>query len=249
MRQFLRLCRAEQYKMKHTILPILHWFIPLIGSAVFLLYYRSTQWESVMQLSGFVQMMGLVFPFLVSLVCSRSITLEESNHMQIFLGGSAGRVPSLLAKCVVLQLAGLAAVIVGIGIFAFGEHVLLGNTDIPNILYIGSVTGLWLGSLVLYPIHLFLCMRFSKSVSMGIGVAQSVLSALLITGLGDGIWQFFPSSWSMRLSTYALSDLLFSEQVLEEGIICLLISVVVCVIISLWFHFRGEMASMSVGDE
>ena len=251
MRTWIRLLRAERYKMKHTILPVMHVGIPLTGSILLLLYYRATSLNGIEQVSGFIEIVGMGFPFLVSLICSRSMMLEEGNHYQTFLGGSATRTTSLSVKCIVLQLLGFLAVILGIGSFALGERYLLGNADFPVMVYPAAALALWLGSLIQYPIHLFLNMRFSQSVSMGIGVAQSVLAALLVTGLGEGIWQFIPCSWSIRMSIELLKRMMipgagFSKR---EGIICLLISVVVCVIIFVWFHYKGENASAASMSE
>lgn len=248
MRQFARLCMGECYKTKHTIIPALHIGIPLVGSAVLLLYYQFSEVETIARLSMFSQLMGLVFPFVVSLVCACQTGLEEDSHFQTFLGGSGGWLLSFWAKCLVLQIAGGMAVIIGIGSFALGEIHLLGNTDLPLIVYMEIVAGLWLGSLIQYPIHLFLNMRFSQSVSMGIGVIQSVLAALLITGLGEGIWQFLPCSWSIRFSSEILKRFLGVGTYLGVGIFGL-ITIGVCAIISLWFQYRGELAAASAHAE
>lgn len=248
MRQFARLCMGECYKTKHTIIPALHIGVPLVGSAVLLLYYHSSKVETLVQLSTFSQLIGLVFPFIVSLVCACQIALEEGGHFQTFLGGSGGWLCSFWAKCLVLQIAGGAAVVIGMGSFAWGERCLLGNVDIPSILYMEIAAGLWIGSLIQYPIHLFLNLRFSQSVSMGIGVTQSVLAALLITGLGEGIWKFLPCSWSIRFSSEILKGFLGLGTDFGWGIFGL-ISIGVCAIISLWFQYRGELSAASVHAE
>lgn len=237
MRHFLRLYRAEWYKMRHTIIPALHICVPLTGSLAFLLYYMARPWNGAVQLSGFVQIVGLVFPLLVSLIVSRSVGLEEANHYQVFLGGNAGRISSLLAKCIVLQTAGLGAVILGVGSFALGEMLLLGNYDVSGVTYFSSAAGLWIGSFTLYPIHFFFSMRFSKSVSVAMGTVQSVLAGLLITGLGEGVWQFVPCSWSIRLTSMFLVN---GVSVWQELKICLLISMLICVIIFIWFVLRSD---------
>ena len=248
MRQFARLCMGECYKAKHTIIPVLHIGVPLVGSVVLLLYYHSSKVETMVQLSTFSQLIGLAFPFIVSLVCACQTGLEEGNHFQTFLGGSGGWLRSFWAKCLMLQIAGGASVVIGMGSFALGERYLLGNADLPSVLYMEIAAGLWLGSLIQYPIHLFLNMRFSQSVSMGIGVMQSVLAALLITGLGEGIWQFLPCSWSIRFSAEVLKRFLGLGTDFRWGIFGL-ISIGVCAIISLWFQYRGELASASLQEE
>lgn len=248
MRRFIRLCMGECYKTKHTIIPALHIGIPLAGSMVLLLYYRASGAETIISLSTFTQLTGLAFPFIVSLICACQTALEEGNHFQTFLGGSAGWLCSFWAKCLVLQIAGGMAVLIGIGSFALGATYLLENAALPGRFYMEMAAGVWLGSLIQYPIHLFLNVRFSQSVSMGIGVIQSVLAALLITGLGEGIWQFIPCSWSIRLSAEILKSFLGLGADFEWGIYGL-ISIGVCAIISLWFQYRGELASASLQAE
>ena len=61
-----------------------------------------------------------------------------------------------------------------------------------------AALAMWMGSLPLYWIHLFLTLRFSKNLSLGFGVAEMLISALLLTGLGTGILVFFP--WFMGIS-------------------------------------------------
>lgn len=57
--------------------------------------------------------------------------------------------------------------------------------------YVRLTGTLIFGSVPLYLEHLFLNLIFPKTVSQCVGVAQSVVSALFLTGLGEGRWQFF----------------------------------------------------------
>ena len=82
----IHMMRAEWQKMRHTILLPIHVAVPLLGSGVFLLYYWMGNRHGITEISGFMQIMGTVFPFLAAIVCSRSIQLEEDNHFQSFLG-------------------------------------------------------------------------------------------------------------------------------------------------------------------
>lgn len=160
--------RAEWQKMRHTILLPIHVAVPLLGSGVFLLYYWIGNRHGIAEISGFMQIMGTVFPFLAAMVCSRSIQLEEDNHFQTFLG-TAKRSKALLAKCAVLHILSLAAVLLAIGSFAVGYYVLFYAEIMKNG---GAVWGqsigwifwefwgmaalaMWMGSFPLYWIHLF----------------------------------------------------------------------------------------------
>ena len=71
------------------------------------------------------------------------------------------------------------------------------------------------------------------------GVAQSVVSALFLTGLGEGRWQFFPATWSARGIRYC-NDPVNGKRVL----FCLLLLFLMCVIIGVWFHkYEGRQCN------
>ncbi|MBO5524541.1 MAG: lantibiotic immunity ABC transporter MutG family permease subunit, partial [Roseburia sp.] len=154
-----------------------------------------------------------------------------------------GRKRVLAAKWLVLLGMELFALVLAVGSFAAG-FALLGKGKLPLSLWL-TVTGvLWFGSFLLYLWHLFLNLRFSKTISMGVGMAESLISALLLTGLGDGIWQYVPASYSARGSLEILR-IYFTEGkgkeisgvFMRQFLVNLLITVVVCVIIFLWFQF------------
>ncbi len=53
--------------------------------------------------------------------------------------------------------------------------------------YLWGTLLVYVSNIFIYIFHLFLSLRFNKDVSIGIGIVESMLSCLLITGLGDGI--------------------------------------------------------------
>lgn len=259
----VHMMRAEWQKIQHTILLPIHVVIPLLGSGLFLLYYWIGDRYGITEISGFLQIMGTAFPFLTAIVCSRSIQLEEDNHFQTLLG-TMKRAKTLFAKCAVLHFLSLAAVLLATGSFALGYYVLFYTEIMKDA---GQVLGqsvgqifwefwgmtalaMWLGSFPIYWIHLFLNLRFSKNISLGFGVAEMLLSALLLTGLGTGIWYFLPCSWSSHFSTEVLRG--YVNQIRWETAgnsiwnlswlpICLLIASALCGILSLWFHqYQGR---------
>ncbi len=58
--------------------------------------------------------------------------------------------------------------------------------------------------LPIYLIHLFVGMSFGKGASMGLGIAGSLIAALMITGLGDATWKYIPWAWGVRAMDYTL---------------------------------------------
>ena len=58
--------------------------------------------------------------------------------------------------------------------------------------------------LPIYLIHLFVGMSFGKGASMGLGIAGSLIAALMITGLGDATWKYIPWAWGVRAMDYTV---------------------------------------------
>ena len=97
--------------------------------------------------------------------------------------------------------------------------------------------------LPIYLIHLFVGMSFGKGASMGLGIAGSLIAALMITGLGDATWKYIPWAWGVRAMDYTVlawdSPKLYA-QVKTDFFSGMIISVccTVCLLIAslVWFH-------------
>ncbi len=97
--------------------------------------------------------------------------------------------------------------------------------------------------LPIYLIHLFVGMSFGKGASMGLGIAGSLIAALMITGLGDATWKYIPWAWGVRAMDYTVlawdSPQLYA-QVKTDFFSGMIISVccTVCLLIAslVWFH-------------
>lgn len=98
MKEFTGLVYAEFYKMRHTMLLMLHVIIPVFGILVFLCYYKMSphRWED--ELSSYLMVLTTAFPFIISIVCAQSVSLEEDNHFFVFLGMPVRRGNAFLAK-------------------------------------------------------------------------------------------------------------------------------------------------------
>jgi len=236
MKEFFRSIRAELVKMRHTFLYPLHLFAVLCGSGIFLLYYRkaiSSEWSQICALG---EVIGIALPLAVSLVCAGSVRLEEENHFQVFLAGTVRKAWAFGVKCLILWLMGALTVMGTAACFAGGSVLLYGREWIPAGDFWTLVLILCAGSVPLYLEHLFLNLRFSGAVSLGVGTIQFVLSALFLTGLGNGRWQYFPSTWSARgVALYA--GFAANREPGETIGICLLIMAALYAIIRTWFYF------------
>lgn len=202
MKEFVRLVCSEFYKMRHTIFFWLHLLVPVFGILLFLCYYGVSPhgWES--ELSGYVTVLTTVFPFIISIVCSKGVSLEEGNHFLVFLGTAVKRRNAFLSKWFVCFFMGLLGTALAVGGFMAGYSLLLRRVRFDAGLCLNMILIMWLSSMGLYFLHIFLNLWKPGSVSVCVGAAESIVSALMLTGLGDGLWQFLPCAYGGHWEGY-----------------------------------------------
>lgn len=246
MGEIWRFTKAEYRKMKGTYLPLIFAGVPLLGCGLFLLYYSFSPWDTESEIMAYAEAMGAALPFLISLLSALSVEMEERNHFQTFLGTARKKKSALLGKYIALLLCTFFSFLLAVGIFGAGFTFLLGKEGMTPGLCVKLIFALWLPSAALYGIHLFLDLTFPRSVSIAVGTGESLISALFLTGLGDGLWTFVPASWSARWAAYVtgmeLNDTY--RKMVQENLnlkgnakICLLITFLLCAIILVWFRF------------
>src|SRR5699024_9966423 len=102
-----------------------------------------------------------------------------------------------ISKGILLIILGVLATVLSVIGFYIGFSF-IDNSFFPITVYL-LVALILIGSNIFeYILHFFLSFRFSNNISIGIGILESLISALFLTGMGDGRWPFFPSSWSSR---------------------------------------------------
>lgn len=237
----MRVLKAEFYKMRHTFLVPIHVIVPVVADVLFLAW---TRMSAQLQFSVFVQAVGVAFPALSALICAGSVELELPGHFQGFLMVPGRKESALLARWITLHGMAFMAVMGATIIYGAGNRLILGDMEIPFSVFLKAGVLLWMGSLPLYLEHLFLNLRFSKMVSLAVSVGQTLVSALFLTGLGTGRWQYVPCTWSARGTSLYLAEkfnrraaLGASATELHEILTCVLMGVSLCAIIFIWFHF------------
>lgn len=204
MKEFIRHMRGEIMKMRRTALPTLHLAVPLLGILLFLAYYRATSYSCQGEVSGYITVLTTALPFMISIVCILSVSLEERNHFCVFLGTAVKKRNVFLAKWSVLSGLGLGAVILAVSGFMAGYSCVLGKSKFDAGWCLAVSGCMWLCGQGQYLIHLYLNFSCSKSLSLCVGAEESLVSALMLTGLGDGIWQLLPCAFGGRWEGYLL---------------------------------------------
>lgn len=243
MRELGRSLLAEFQKTKRLPIRIMHFGIPVSVTVAFLAYYRYSPWNAYEKVAAYFQIMGIGFPFLIGLFCAMTSEQEQSaGGFQEMLAGS-GRVNVFWGKLLLYILSGLFSVV--FAGFLFGavcpeniQNVLFEDRQRMILFDTKAALALWGSSLFLYILHLFLAFRFSESVSMVLGIIESLVSALFLTGMGDGIWMFVPASWASRMVTGLLlvesGGIIPLEEFKAAVEICVLLTVGGGVCFSIW---------------
>ncbi|AKL96111.1 antibiotic ABC transporter permease protein [Clostridium aceticum] len=241
MLQLIKLIKADIMKLKSTQMIWMHLYIPLLGLIIFLGYYSVTPWSSFGKISVYLQVLCIVFPVLIAIITSMVADQEyTAGGFQNILISSEPKYLTFTSKLILFLLLGTLSTILAVMGFYIGYSFIENNIYPININL--AVVGILIGSNVfLYIIHFFLSFRFSKGVSIGVGIAESLASALFLTGMGDGRWPFIPSSWSIRfveslLMKYQNVGSIFIDPDLYLGVIIAIVATILSfVTMSVWF--------------
>ena len=203
-RMFFSYIKADFIKTKRLSIRIAHIAIPMGTAAAFLAYYAYAAWDEYTKVATYYQVLGSGFPTLIGLFCAMLAEQELSAGTFQNMLSVPKRSIAFFSKLLMLILLGAGAVLLTSALFGAGYFFFLGQQYIHYSFYIGAAFILTSSNIFLYVLHLFLAMRFNKGVTIGLGIMESLLSALLLTRLGDGIWIFIPVAWASRFITMFL---------------------------------------------
>ena len=214
----------------------IHVLIPLMTVVLFLVYYSVAPWKQDSKISGYFEFIGISFPLIISLVCSKAIEQEgQAGGFQNMLC-VVSRAAVWLSKWIVMLLLGILSIALAIGIFAVGFKTA------PTLMYLKAAGLLIAGSVFLYILHLFVSLQFGRGASIGLGIVESLISALALTGLGDGKWYYLPCTWSARLCDYLVYNWLnpskpFGYAEMQKGLVIAIPATIIAFVLSLlWFR-------------
>lgn len=198
-----RYYESDFLKTKHSSIRAAHLFIPIVAALIFSAYYSYAPWDDYVKVDIYYQVIGMALPFLIGVFCAIISEQEQSAGCFQMMFMTSKKVIPFLSKLLLLLIfcAGalfLASVIFG-AIFLLGLH----GKVVGSVFYLLAALVLLCSSVPLYLLHLYLSFRWNKGVSIGLGIVESVLSALFLTGLGDSIWKYIPLAWPARtVSTF-----------------------------------------------
>lgn len=195
----IRCIRSDCQKLRHTFMLWIHIFVPVITSLLFLAYYSVSPWKPESKLSGFLEFIAIAFPLMIGLICGKEMEQEgRAGSFQTMLCGIKSRATAYSSKLVLLIFMGTFSIALAVGIFA------LGFQTAPSTLYLKAGGMLAAGNVFLYILHQFVSFQYGSGASIGLGIAESLICAIALTGLGDDKWYYIPCAWSARLCDYLM---------------------------------------------
>lgn len=236
MNDFMGLLKAECLKMKHTLFLTTHILFPITGSFLFIIYSFLAGWDNHVEISGFIQIISILFPLLGAFMVSWNLDNEEkAGNFNVLLLQRQSRVLVFFVKVIYLY---------GMGVFScllafFVYYIRFSEIDLR--LYLKVFLTVCLCQVIEYLIHVFLKMRYGTGMTIGFGILEFLISALLLTGLGDGRWAFFPAAWAVRITGYQMLKTSFYE------LPWLLIYAILLIIIFVFFVRKFESNKSSLG--
>jgi len=235
-------------KTKKMSLRNVHIIIPLCVVGMFLIYYAYAPWNAQGKLEAFFQVIGIGFPVLIGLFCAILSEQEASAASYQSMLASPKRLPIFYSKLLLLILGGAFSILLTSALFGIGNIYVLKQSVVQMPFYILAAFIMIVNSIVLYTAHLFLALRFNKGVSIIVGISESLIVALFLTGLGEDIWYYMPCAWGSRLITHILS-VSTGAQVLDAKCIvavslCAILTIFTVLLFGIWaYRWEGQHTS------
>lgn len=197
--------KADYLKTKRLFFRSAHILIPLATAIIFAVYYSYDPWDSLKKISVYFQVLGMGLPFLIGLFCAMLSEQEQAaGACQAMLMSVQKRLP-FISKLLILLLFGLSSLMIASALFGVVFKVVRNNISVGAGFYLLVPLVMFGSSIPMYILHLYLSLEFSKGVSIGLGIIESLVSALFLTGLGAAIWKYVPASWPARMSAALLA--------------------------------------------
>lgn len=242
MPNFINYIKIDFYKYYHSKIIKVHFIIPLLAMVPFLAYYAVSPWKEIDKVTSYIQVISMSFPLIISIILDMVYEQEECGGFQYFLATPNKKHIAHFSKLILIIILGLMSTfiaILGFGIIFY----IMGNDSIVISFYFKETLIVFLSNILLYMIQYLVVFSFGKGASIGIGIIGSLISALMLTGLGDRIWQVIPWAYSMRLSSYFIlyrENILIQNSEIIQGIFIMVTFIAIAFILQLIFSNRWE---------
>lgn len=201
MKNYIRSLQSVLYRMVHSKQLLLHLGAPFLGAVVFCAYYMLSAWRDDQKILAYFQVTAMVFPLLSAIAVSMLYEAEaKAGSFYNVLSVPYSKQTAHLAQCTALFAFCAAAVtlaVMGFGLLFYAT----GGMEYPLGLYAMIAGILFLSNLAGYLVEYMICFIFGSGAVLFSGILGTLLSGLLILGLGDVIWRFIPFAYGIRIVT------------------------------------------------
>lgn len=199
---FSNYLKTDWYKFGKSKIIISHFLIPIVGVTLMLLYYTISSWSQLEKIFAYIQVISMSFPLIISIIVTMVYEQEEeATGFQYFLSVPSKRYIPHISKLFLLIT--LAMVSTAISILGFGAiFKFTGKSDISILFYLKEAAIIFISNIPIYILQYLVVFSFGKGPAIGMGIIGSLITPLMATGIGDGIWILLPWGYSIRLSSY-----------------------------------------------
>lgn len=219
MGAFIRCLQSEFYKFRRSLLFSIHLGVPVIAASLFLFYFWAVERRAESQITGYIQLIAVAFPLMAATVLSISLDQEAKagDYQGLFLSPMA-KPGSHLAKLSTLWIwGGIASTLTVLG---FGlVYLRLGRGGLTAADYTFMALLFWITSLPYYLMTYLIDLSLGRDAAVASGLVGSLLSALLLTGLGDGLWGNLPWGIPVRCATIFLEAMFQTKEGTSLGLL------------------------------
>lgn len=239
---FTKCLKVDFYKFYHSNIIKIHLIIPIITLVFFLSYYKISPLSELNKVTMYVQLISMSFPLIISIIVNMVYEQEEEAKFQYYLSIANKRCIPHFSKLISILILGLISTL--ITILGFGiVFNMMGNILINIDFYLKQSFVIFGSNIILYMLQYLVVFLFNKGASIGLGIIGSLISALMLTGIGDSIWMIIPWAYSIRLSSYFtlayVNNFILKEEIIMGSII-MMIFIIILLGIQIMFSNRFE---------
>lgn len=234
--------KSELLKNRHTAFPALHIVMPVLGAAVFLLYFLNYPKVGVSQKMRLIsEVTAVFFPVLISAAVGiHMLTEEKASHFYGILA-VPDRKKVLLGKLLVLYASGVGALALLCGLWCAGMLLWNRAGQVPWLQAVQLTAGMAVAGLFSYVFHLFVNMRAGLGVSVFFGVFESMQSIMYSNVELRGGFRYIPFAWSMEWIKDVMNGSVRSH--LTDYAVVMLLTAVALMASLVWFEHWGGRKS------
>lgn len=234
---FKNYLKSDWYKFLKSKIIISHFLIPIIGVILMLTYFTLSPWSEIEKVSAYIQVISMAFPLVISIIITMVYEQEEeATGFQYFLSTPNKRYTPHISKLFLLFFFGIVATM--ISTLGFGIVFNTINKDgFSTLFYFILAIIMFISNIPLYMLQYLVVFYFGKGASIGVGIIGSLITALMMTGIGDGLWFILPWGYSIRLSSYFFQYEITNNLnwILQSEVKLAIISLITITVISMIF--------------